>query len=576
MKVLAIQKFNNVSKSNNTLGQNPTSHLTTDFQPKSLLPTHYYNPAFQGLKLEENVIKKIFGKKFFGKSIFTKTNFVDYTKIGAEKIGQEDLDITQATDKEITAYRYSLALAESYENSWVRRYNPFNRSYSLSTLHTLNSQTRNNEYYSKFIDILNNKFLCKSLDVPIVHRDGRLALNGVVLDTETTGTSPAKDKIIQLASMQIKDGKAVADKSGIYNQLLNPEVHIPEGASAVNGITDEMVKDAPTINGVLKDYLKNNLNKSNGIVIAYNGFFDVPLLNRCIREYNLASNSPEKEKKLYKVLDPFILIQRIHPFLGARKNLSKQYQWLFCKNMENAHDALADVRGTIDVMKYCLYYIEKHHNPAGKEYPITLREVLAFQFGSPNVKNIEIPLHPTKHFRANASFEPSYKFVPLNVDNYFKNYKLTRQVAENLKNDIGEENFKRLEDTEIIGHKVDLTYKGRKMLPEETKLIPNSSKYQTTLYVMKKNMKKVLGFAKLESFNGKSKDEIEDLIIENSKEYLHEKNVQTWVKNVNPEDIAKGNDLPDMEIARRVMQERAEEDKLFEKMNNSNNSAKTE
>lgn len=57
--------------------------------------------------------------------------------------------------------------------------------------------------------------------------------------------------------------------------------------------------------------------------------------------------------------------------------------------MENAHDAFADVKGTVDVLKYTLYYLSEHRKDKSK--PLTLREVLLFQNGC-NVANIDIPL----------------------------------------------------------------------------------------------------------------------------------------------------------------------------------------
>ena len=74
-------------------------------------------------------------------------------------------------------------------------------------------------------------------------------------------------------------------------------------------------------------------------------------------------------------------------------------------------------------------------------------------------------------------------------------------------------------------------------------------------YVLKDNFKKVLGFAELEEYNGKSVDEIIDIITENSKQYSHEVTKEIWLKNVDPDDIARGNDLPDDKIAKRVMRE---------------------
>ena len=63
------------------------------------------------------------------------------------------------------------------------------------------------------------------------------------------------------------------------------------------------------------------------------------------------------------------------------------------------------------------------------------------------------------------------------------------------------------------------------------------------------------------AYNGKSAEEIETLITERSKSYAKEGTREIWMKNVDPNDIAKGNDLPDDNITRRVMRERAEQEK---------------
>ena len=63
----------------------------------------------------------------------------------------------------------------------------------------------------------------------------------VVVDTETTGLSSTRDNIIELAVIKFEDWIPVAK----FHTLINPKKHIPDDASAVNGITDEMVAEAP-------------------------------------------------------------------------------------------------------------------------------------------------------------------------------------------------------------------------------------------------------------------------------------------------------------------------------------------
>lgn len=65
--------------------------------------------------------------------------------------------------------------------------------------------------------------------------------NYVVFDLETTGIRQGFDKIIEISAVRVRNHK-VADQ---YSTLVNPQMHIPGAATAVNGITDEMVNDAP-------------------------------------------------------------------------------------------------------------------------------------------------------------------------------------------------------------------------------------------------------------------------------------------------------------------------------------------
>ena len=69
----------------------------------------------------------------------------------------------------------------------------------------------------------------------------------VVFDTETTGLAPSRDRIIEIGAVRFIDYVPVER----FTVLVNPERPIPPDASAVNGITDDMVAYAPTISQVL-------------------------------------------------------------------------------------------------------------------------------------------------------------------------------------------------------------------------------------------------------------------------------------------------------------------------------------
>ena len=73
----------------------------------------------------------------------------------------------------------------------------------------------------------------------------------VVVDTETTGLSSTRNNIIELAAIKFEDWIPVAK----FHTLINPKKHIPDDASAVNGITDEMVAEAPTFSQIIESLI---------------------------------------------------------------------------------------------------------------------------------------------------------------------------------------------------------------------------------------------------------------------------------------------------------------------------------
>lgn len=73
----------------------------------------------------------------------------------------------------------------------------------------------------------------------------------VVFDLETTGLSPEKDEIIEISAIKVRNGQV----NSIFSTLVNPGRPIPDRATAINGITDEMVLNKPTLKDALKDFL---------------------------------------------------------------------------------------------------------------------------------------------------------------------------------------------------------------------------------------------------------------------------------------------------------------------------------
>jgi DNA polymerase-3 subunit epsilon len=91
------------------------------------------------------------------------------------------------------------------------------------------------------------------------------------IDCETTGRDPWRDRVVSLAVVVLKQeagGDLVLRR---HKWLLNPERAIPADVTAVHGITDEMVKGAPTFRDILVDFAQAT---HGAIPCAYNEGFD--------------------------------------------------------------------------------------------------------------------------------------------------------------------------------------------------------------------------------------------------------------------------------------------------------------
>ncbi|MCR4787566.1 MAG: topoisomerase DNA-binding C4 zinc finger domain-containing protein [Lachnospiraceae bacterium] len=74
----------------------------------------------------------------------------------------------------------------------------------------------------------------------------------VVFDLETTGTSCYTDRVVEISAIKVINNEIAEE----FSSLVNPEQKIPYFASQVNGITDDMVADAPLFEEALQDFLE--------------------------------------------------------------------------------------------------------------------------------------------------------------------------------------------------------------------------------------------------------------------------------------------------------------------------------
>ncbi len=149
----------------------------------------------------------------------------------------------------------------------------------------------------------------------------------VVFDLETTGISCNFDRIVEISGVKVIGGK-VADE---FSTLVNPGKPIPWQASRVNGITDDMVEDAPYIEDVLGRFLE------------FAG--DLVLIGHNIKSFDLKFIYRESERLFGKVpdndyVDTLILARNMFPDMDHHR-LGDMADHFHLKN-EQAHRALGD------------------------------------------------------------------------------------------------------------------------------------------------------------------------------------------------------------------------------------------
>ncbi|MBD3222567.1 3'-5' exonuclease [bacterium] len=156
----------------------------------------------------------------------------------------------------------------------------------------------------------------------------------VCFDLETTGTDIATDRVVQIALVRVEpDGRRTT-----LSTLVNPQRAIPPQATAVHGIKDEHVRNAPPFSQIraeVEEFL------AGADLAGYNLVgFDLPLL-----EVEVRREGGRLDTREARLIDPMVIFKRME-----RRDLSAAVEFYCGRTHEGAHSAEADVLATLDVL----------------------------------------------------------------------------------------------------------------------------------------------------------------------------------------------------------------------------------
>ena len=157
----------------------------------------------------------------------------------------------------------------------------------------------------------------------------------IVLDIETTGLNRKSDKIIEISWVKYENFLEVQR----YNTLINPEQHISDTASRINGITDNDVKNSPTYSEI-KEIVASAL--LGNTVVGHNvANFDLAFIKRLIAG----------EKGRIDYIDTMTLAK--HAFPGLKSYSLEKLCSSLALPISSSHRALVDVLATNELFLRC-------------------------------------------------------------------------------------------------------------------------------------------------------------------------------------------------------------------------------
>lgn len=233
-------------------------------------------------------------------------------------------------------------------------------------------------------------------DVAIVMHPKPLTLKDaeyVVFDIETTGLSVINNKIIELAGVKMRDEKVIER----FASFVNPHELIPYNIQQLTNINDEMVRDAPELDGVLEKFREFI---GDAVLVAHNARFDIGFLQANLKSLGmpLLTNPVLDTLELARLLLPNMKNHRLN-------TLSDKFK----VNLDNHHRAVDDA----EALGYVLYHLIKE----GENQRITELDRLNDYVGK-DLSN-QRPFHCCIYAKTQAGKKNLYKLISMSHTQYY-------------------------------------------------------------------------------------------------------------------------------------------------------------
>lgn len=163
----------------------------------------------------------------------------------------------------------------------------------------------------------------------------------IVLDFETTGLDPTTDKIIEVSALKYKDGILIDE----FHTLINPKIKIPHEITEINGITNAIVKNKPTIEEILPKLLDFI---GELPIVAHNAPFDAKFL-----KYNVLRHYGEDNIN-NTFIDTLAIARKLFPNLRNHKlETIKKHLKMDVDSHRAYDDTLVTAQIYLDYIKLC-------------------------------------------------------------------------------------------------------------------------------------------------------------------------------------------------------------------------------